>query len=50
MPEKNELTSDSAQSAVSVEENTVTSAAPSTTPRTISGLYLDAQDLERTLS
>jgi len=50
MPEKDEFTYDTVQSETPVGENTVTNEVPQKTPRTISGLYLDAEDLERTLS
>lgn len=50
MPEKDELTHDSVQTDTFAVEGTITSEVPQKTSRTIAGLYLDAEELERSLS
>jgi len=50
MPEEDELTHDSIQTDTFAVEDTITSEVPQKTSRTIAGLYLDAEDLERSLS
>lgn len=50
MPEKDELTHGSVQNDTFEEESTITNEVPQKTSRTIAGLYLDAEELERSLS